>query len=116
MVPTALQMKTRQIDKRLLLGILFVLIVVGVFWASVSSAGGDECGFEGTSIRVYVEWEGFWGFGPYRAFIWNAEGLKKIEEPSPPEHQNSGTNVDGPWGDKPAFGSPARLTSSRYAS
>jgi len=102
-------MKTRQIDKKFLLGILFALIMVGVCWASVSSASADECGFEGTSIRVYVEWEGFWGFGPYRAFIWNAEGLKKIKKPSPPEHPNSGTNVYGERADKRALHLPQEL-------
>ena len=104
MVPTALQMKTRQIDRRFPLGMLFVLMVAGVFWAWVPTAGAEECGFESNSIRVYVKWE-----GPYRAFIWDAEGLKKIKNPSRPDDPRSRTNVARPFGDRPSFGLPQNL-------
>jgi len=104
-----LQVKMRQNDSRFPLRILFVLMAVGVFWASVSSAGADEYGFEGTSIRVYVKWEGFWGVGPHRAFRWGAEGLEEIKDSSRPDDYRSRTNVARPWGDKPSFGLPQNL-------
>ncbi len=104
MVLTALQMKTHQLGRKFPLGIFFVLMVAGVFWAWLPSAGADECGFEGNSIRVYVQWE-----GSYRAFIWDAEGLKKIKNPSRPDDSRSRTNVARPFGDKPSFDLPQNL-------
>lgn len=103
-VPTALQMKTHQIDSRFPLGILFILMVAGVFWAWIPSDGADECGFEGSSIRVYVQWD-----GSYRAFRWNAEGLQKINNPSRPDNPESRTNVARLRGDERSSGLPQEL-------
>ena len=105
-------MKTHQIDGRFPLGILFVLIVVGVFWAWAPSAGADECGFEGNSIRVYVKWVDSWGLRrdqPYRALRWSAEGLEEIKKPSRPDYYRDRTNIARPEGVNPSFGLPQNL-------
>jgi hypothetical protein len=97
-------MKTREIGNRLSLGTLIILIVTGIFWAWVQSAGADKFDFEGTDIRVYVRWN-----GSYRAFRWTAEGLEKIKNPSPPYDPRSRTNVARPFGDELSSELPQQL-------
>jgi hypothetical protein len=106
MVPTALQMKARHINNRFSAGILFVSLIAGAFWACTQPAGVDKCDFEGTSIRVYVRWD-----GSYRALRWNAEGLKKIKNAPRPDDPESRTNVARPRGDKRALDLPQELFS-----
>jgi len=104
MLPTALQMKTHHINSKFPQGILFVSIIAGAFWAWTPSVGADTFDFDGTSIRVYVQWD-----GSYRAFRWNAQGLEKIKNPSPPDDPESRTNVARPFGDERSSDLPQEL-------